>query len=296
MTTDPVVDLSGWLLERRREVDAILDARLPARAPGDDPGHLVEAMRYSLLAPGKRLRPMLALAAAEAVAAPEAVTQEPILIAAAAVELVHCYSLIHDDLPAMDDDDLRRGKPSNHKVYGEATAILAGDALLTLAFEWLAEAGEGSGRPRDFGRAVLALARGAGVSGMVRGQARDLGEPAPAALGDLERLHEEKTAALFRAAAEVGAAAAGAHPSLINGLGRFGQRFGIAFQHADDREDGDHDSHAEQARGRVPALLAEAVAALDGTPVAGKDTPLRALASQLAERAAAPTGSQPTRR
>jgi geranylgeranyl diphosphate synthase type II len=242
---------------------------------------------------------MLALAAAEAVVAgteAEAVTQEPILLAAASVELVHCYSLIHDDLPAMDDDDLRRGKPSNHKVYGEATAILAGDALLTLAFEWLAEAGDSSGRPRDFGRAVLALARGAGVSGMVRGQARDLGEPPPVALDELERLHQEKTAALFRAAAEVGAAAAGAHPSLIDGLGRFGQRFGIAFQHADDREDGDHGGHAEQARGRVPALLGEAVAALDGTSLAGKDTLLRALASQLAERAATPTGSQPTRR
>jgi geranylgeranyl diphosphate synthase type II len=294
MKTDRVVDLEGWTGERRREVEAVLEARLPARAAGDDPGRLVEAMRYSLLAPGKRLRPLLALAAAEAVNL--GVAGEPILIAAASIELVHCYSLIHDDLPAMDDDDVRRGKPSNHKVYGEATAILAGDALLTLAFEWLAEAGERSGRPRDFGRAVLALARGAGVSGMVRGQSRDLGEPPPGALDELERLHEEKTAALFRAAAEVGAAAAGAPPDLIEALGGFGRRFGVAFQHADDREDGDHGAHAEQARQRVPALLREAATALDGTPLAGKDSVLRALARQLADRAASPTGSEATRR
>src|SRR6185436_4963446 len=117
---------------------------------------------YSLLAPGKRLRPLLALGAAEAVGA---TVDEPIRIAAAAVELVHCYSLIHDDLPAMDNDDFRRGKPTNHKVYGEAMAILAGDGLLTLAFDWVAQAGE-RGRG-DYLGACAALARGAGVWGMV---------------------------------------------------------------------------------------------------------------------------------
>ena len=208
-------------------------------------------MRYSLLAPGKRLRPLLALAAAEAVA-PGATIDDPIRLGCAAVELVHCYSLIHDDLPAMDDDDLRRGRPSNHKVFGEATAILAGDALLTLAFEWIAEAGQRSGRPEaDFLRAARALARGAGVGGMVRGQARDLGEPPPATLDELERLHAEKTAALFRAALEIGAAAGGASEGEARALGAFGERFGVAFQHADDLDDADHPGHAGAARARL---------------------------------------------
>ena len=135
-------NLESWLRTRRAEIDTLLAIRLAAKAPGEDPGRLVEAMRYSLLAPGKRLRPLLVVAAAEAVGRDR---DEPLRLAAAAVELVHCYSLIHDDLPAMDDDDLRRGQPTNHKVFGEAIAILAGDALLTLAFEWLAEAGMAAG-------------------------------------------------------------------------------------------------------------------------------------------------------
>ena len=135
-------DLESWLRTRRAEIDALLATRLAALPPAEDPGRLVESMRYSLLAPGKRLRPLLALAAAEAVGRDP---DEPLRLAAAAVELVHCYSLVHDDLPAMDDDDFRRGQPTNHKVFGEATAILAGDALLTLAFQWLAEAGTAAG-------------------------------------------------------------------------------------------------------------------------------------------------------
>ena len=161
-------DLESWLADRRGEVNALLDARLAQ--PSDDPGRLIAAMRYSLLAPGKRLRPILALAAAEAVGAR---VDEPMRVAAAAVELVHCYSLIHDDLPAMDDDDVRRGRPTSHKAFGEATAILAGDALLTLAFEWLAEAARLANAPGRYVPAIAALAHGAGVSGMVRGQARD---------------------------------------------------------------------------------------------------------------------------
>src|SRR5215467_7538346 len=156
----------------RAELDRLFETRL-APPPAGDPGRLLEAMRYSLLAPGKRIRPLLAIAAAEAVGAVDG----DVLLACAAVELVHCYSLIHDDLPAMDDDDFRRGRPSNHKAFGEATAILAGDALLTLAFDWIAEAGERAGRPQQYLAASRALARGAGAFGMVRGQARDLGEP-----------------------------------------------------------------------------------------------------------------------
>jgi len=215
-------------------------------------------MRYSLLAPGKRVRPLLALAAAEAVTTGP--LPDEVRLACAAVELVHCYSLIHDDLPAMDDDDFRRGRPSNHKVFGEATAILAGDALLTLAFDWIAEAGERSATPAGFLRASRALAAGAGVRGMVRGQARDLGEAPPETAAALETLHGEKTGALFWAALEVGGAAAGATPENLALLGRFGVAYGVAFQHADDLADADHAVHAATARTRLDALVAEACA------------------------------------
>jgi len=245
----------AWAAARRAEVDRIFETRV--RPPGgEDPGRLVEAMRYSLLAPGKRIRPLLALAAAEAIGT----VDDDVRAACAAVELVHCYSLVHDDLPAMDDDDFRRGRPSNHKVFGDAIAILAGDALLTLAFEWIAEAGARGTRPEGFLRASVALARGAGLAGMVRGQARDLREPPPATLPALETLHAEKTGALFRAALEVGGAAAGGTPDEIGALGRFGAAYGVAFQHADDLDDADHPTHAAEARRRVEVLIGEAVA------------------------------------
>ena len=259
----PDRDLGHWMAARRAEIDALLAARLPSQAGAVgaigavDAGRLGEAVRYSLLAPGKRLRPLLALAAAEATGA--RLDDDAVRLACASVELVHCYSLIHDDLPAMDDDDFRRGQPSNHKVFGEATAILAGDALLTLAFEWLAEAGARAGRPADFLRAVRALARGGGMEGMVRGQARDLGEAPPVTLEGLERLHGEKTAALFRAALEIGAAAGGADEATTGALARFGECYGVAFQHADDLDDADHPSHAAAARRRLGELLDEAV-------------------------------------
>lgn len=274
-------DLVAWVAERRAEVEALLSARFPARERPHDPGRLIEAIRYSLLAPGKRVRPLLALAAAEAAGG---VLDKSTCVAAAAVELIHCYSLIHDDLPAMDDDDFRRGKPSNHKVFGEAIAILAGDALLTAAFEWLAEAGELSGRPAAFGRAALALARAAGAAGMVRGQARDVGEPAPSTLDALEELHGEKTAALFRASLEVGAAAAGATPAAIEAFGRFGTCYGIAFQHADDLDDREHPELASAARRRLAGCLTEATAALDALPTSGDTWVLRELAGELARK------------
>jgi len=275
-------DLESWLRTRRAEIDNLLAARLAVPSP--DPGRLVESMRYSLLAPGKRLRPLFALAAAEAVGrAPD----EPTRLAAAAVELVHCYSLIHDDLPVMDNDDLRRGQPTNHKVFGSATAILAGDALLTLAFEWLAEAGSaaaaGTGEPRvahGYLRASAALAKGAGMSGMVRGQARDLGEPPPASLQDVEVLAAEKTGALFRAALEVGAAVANARPFEEEALARFGMCFGVAFQHADDLADESHVTMQAEARQRLHALTQAALDAL--SPFDGRAEPLRELARRLA--------------
>ena len=246
-----------WAEARRAELSALLDARMAPPADGD-PGRLVESMRYSLLAPGKRIRPLLAMAAAETVGP----LDDDVRLAAAAVELIHCYSLIHDDLPAMDDDDFRRGRPSNHKAFGEATAILAGDALLTLAFDWIAEAGERSGEPARYLRASRALAHGAGARGMVRGQARDLGAPPPATLAGLELLHGEKTAALFRAALEVGAHAAGAPPETVTALARYGTAYGVAFQHADDRDDAEHAAHAAAARARLETLVADACAAV----------------------------------
>jgi geranylgeranyl pyrophosphate synthase len=157
--TSPATTIE-WATTRRAELDRLFEARL-APPPDGDPGRLLEAMRYSLLAPGKRIRPLLALAAAETVGPVDG----DVLLACAAVELVHCYSLIHDDLPPMDDDDFRRGRPSNHKAFGEATAILAGDALLTLAFDWIAEAGERADRPQHFLAASRALAHAAGRVG-----------------------------------------------------------------------------------------------------------------------------------
>jgi geranylgeranyl diphosphate synthase type II len=277
-------DLESWLRTRRAEIDALLATRLAARTPDDDPGRLVEAMRYSLLAPGKRLRPLLVLAAAEAVGrGPD----EPLRLAAAAVEMVHGYSLIHDDLPAMDDDDFRRGKPTNHKVFGEAIAVLAGDALLTLAFEWLAEAGMAATAATDDPRvalralrAVTALARGAGVLGMVRGQARDLGEAKPVSLQAIELLHAEKTGALFRAALEVGAALADAEPAQEEALVRFGMSYGVAFQHADDLADEDFVTTKTEAQQRLHALTQAALDAL--SLFDGRAEPLRALARRLA--------------
>jgi geranylgeranyl diphosphate synthase type II len=269
--------LASWVEARRAELDGLFQARM-APPPDGDPGRLVEAMAYSLLAPGKRIRPLLALAAAEA----SGTADPPARLACAAVELVHCYSLVHDDLPAMDDDDFRRGRPSNHKVFGEATAILTGDALLTLAFDWIAEAGATSDRPDRFLRASGALARGAGMSGMVRGQARDLGEAAPAELHALERLHLEKTAALFRAAVEIGGWVGGASADQLAGLARFGLAYGIAFQHADDLDDADHPTHAEDARRRLASLVDEACAAL--APFGERGTRLGELARALQPR------------
>jgi geranylgeranyl pyrophosphate synthase len=274
LTSEP---LTAWLSARRAELDRLFEARLAPPADGD-PGRLLEAMRYSLLAPGKRIRPLLGLAAAETAAPPG----DRVRLACAAVELVHCYSLIHDDLPPMDDDDFRRGRPSNHKVFGEATAILAGDALLTLAFDWIAEAGDGAERPQDFLAASRALARAAGAFGMVRGQARDLGEPPPDTLAGLETLHAEKTAALFRAALEVGAYAGGVPPETRERLARFGTAYGIAFQHADDRADREHARHAGAARERLTVLVADACDTV--APLGPRGDRLAALARALSER------------
>ena len=252
-------NFDGWASTNRARIQALLDAGVSeSDAQGQDPGRLRASMRYSLLAPGKRIRPLMGLAAAQAVGA--AGDEPEILRAVCAVELVHCYSLIHDDLPAMDDDDMRRGKPSNHRAFNEAVAILAGDALLTEAFGWVADAfARLTPANASAGlQAVIALSKYAGMPGMVGGQARDLGEPNPKTLPDLEVLHLEKTGGLFQAAAEIGALAAGASPEDVTRISEFAWRYGVAFQHADDVDDGEHEGLAKESFARRRTLVTEA--------------------------------------
>ena len=219
---DSATDL---LNEAVRLADAALETRLPPVT--EAPTRLHEAMRYSVFAGGKRLRPALVLAACRAVGGKDAACAP----ALAAVEVLHTYTLVHDDLPAMDDDDLRRGRPTCHKAYDEATAILVGDALQTLAFEVVADLGAA---------AVKVLARASGSRGVVGGQQDDLdaeGAPidsSPACRAQLERIHRGKTAALIRASCALGAIAGGATPAQYAALEAFGEDIGLAFQVADD--------------------------------------------------------------
>jgi geranylgeranyl pyrophosphate synthase len=241
-------ELHAFLDDVRRVIDAELARRLAP--PADDPGRLVEAMRYATCGPGKRLRPALLLAAAEACGA----TREAALPAAVAIEMLHTYTLVHDDLPAMDDDELRRGRPTVHVAFGEAIAILAGDGLLTTAFGALAELGPHAAA------AVVVLARRAGARELLAGQAIDMTEPLESAsdIAAVERLHAAKTGALFAAAAELGAVAAGAADEVCARLGRYGMAIGIAFQHADDRDDRELVHLAAVAAARMRALCTEA--------------------------------------
>jgi len=237
--------LIAYLDDVRRAVDAELARRL--EPPAGDPGRLVEAMRYAATGPGKRLRPAVLLAAAEACGG----TRAQAMPAACAIEMVHAYSLVHDDLPAMDDDDERRGRPTVHVAFGEAIAILAGDGLLTAAFGALVELGPAAGA------AVAVMARRAGARELLAGQAIDLSDP-PRDMAAIERLHAGKTGALFAAAAELGGIAAGADPAACGALARYGMAIGIAFQHADDRDDHELVEHAAAAAARMQALGGEA--------------------------------------
>ncbi len=224
------LDLKAYLQERRELVNRALAAYLPAvRGPAF---RVVQAMHYSLFAGGKRLRPILCLAAAEAAGG----GQEEALPLACALEMIHTYSLIHDDLPAMDDDDLRRGQPTCHKQFDEATAILAGDGLLTEAFYTLAAAA-----PRFQGREALLLevqellSEAAGYRGMVGGQMLDLmAEGRRVTLKELEMVHRLKTGALITAATRAGALAGGGSRPQVAALTAYGERFGLAFQITDD--------------------------------------------------------------
>jgi geranylgeranyl diphosphate synthase, type II len=238
-----VEPLDHWLASRRAAVDAALDHVLsPSRGT---PPALLEAMRYSVFAGGKRLRPMLVLAAAEAVAVrqgtSQTVAQTRALPAACAVELVHTYSLVHDDLPAMDNDTLRRGRPTCHVVYGEGTAILVGDALLTEAFALLARDATDPAHEALAGRrlaAMSAIADAAGAAGMVGGQAIDLGAAQPGAAsfdtGAFEDRHARKTGALLTASAVAGAILARGTPGDVEAARRYGGHIGLAFQIVDD--------------------------------------------------------------
>ncbi|MEP6861560.1 MAG: polyprenyl synthetase family protein [Deltaproteobacteria bacterium] len=262
--------LAAFLDEIRVLVDRDLDRRL--KPPADDPGRLVEAMHYAATGPGKRLRPAILLAAAEACGG----TREAALPAAAALEMLHAYTLVHDDLPAMDDDDERRGRPTVHVAFGEAIAILAGDGLLTEAFAALAELGP---RAAD---AVRVLAQRSGRAELLLGQAIDLSTP-PRSLAQIERMHAAKTGALFAAAGELGAIAAGAPTAICAGLGRYGLAIGIAFQHADDRDDAELVEHADAAAARMRELCMAARTEI--SPLGARGALLDAIAAWILARA-----------
>lgn len=213
--------VQDFLARKAEKVDRVLKTYLEEWV--DAPAQLREAIAYSLFAGGKRLRPALALGSAEIVAGDDA----PAVPLACAVEMIHTYSLIHDDLPAMDNDSLRRGKPTSHIQFGEALAILAGDGLLTMAFEMAA---------RTYRPDVIAeLARAAGVAGMVGGQVLDLaGEGNQLTVEELQNLHRRKTGALIRASVRLGAILAEARDVELAALTAYGEHIGLAFQIADD--------------------------------------------------------------
>jgi geranylgeranyl diphosphate synthase type II len=270
------------------------------------PARLRAAMEYSLNAGGKRVRPVLCLTTAALFGLPA----QKVMPFAAAIEMIHTYSLIHDDLPAMDDDDLRRGKPSNHKMFDEATAILAGDGLLTDAFDFMAGVGAGDGGipPANVLAALRVVARAAGAPGMVGGQALDMEYTGRAgvALEEMAAMHAMKTGALLRASCLSGALLAGADADAQARIGDYGAHIGAAFQIVDDILDevGDEaeigkpvGSDAEQGKTTYPSLLGversralareRADAAIERlSPFSGPDADfLRSLASYIVDRA-----------
>lgn len=230
--------LDEYIAHQQKRIDQALDRWVPPES--QDPAIIHKAMRYSLYAGGKRVRPLLAIAAAEAISGDPAGVEN----AACGLELIHTYSLIHDDLPALDNDDLRRGRPTCHKVFGDAMAILAGDALLTLAFEVLSKLEDASAEQRVRLVAELATASGT-VDGMIGGQVNDLqGEGQPPTAGLLDSIHRAKTGALLRASVRIGAIYAGANEPQLAALTCFGEHIGLAFQIVDDILDVEQSSEA----------------------------------------------------
>lgn len=276
------MDLQAYLEDRTARVDRYLDDRMP---PADvSPADLHAAMRHLVFPGGKRLRPALCFAACEAFGAPT----ERALPMAAAVELMHNYSLVHDDLPCMDDDAERRGRPTVHVQFGEAMAVLAGDALQALAFGVLADAPDVP--PDRVLDSIADLAALAGSAGMVGGQADDLEFPADAGGEAVEAVHLRKSAALIAAAVVGGARFAGAEPERLAALRRFALDVGVAFQIADDVEDRDDEEPCslvrvlgmDAARARAGRLLVRALESIEGLGEPAE--PLRDLARYAVER------------
>ncbi len=284
---DMTFDLTTYLAARKRLVEEHLCACLPAADAR--PAELSEAMRHAVLSGGKRLRPILCLAAAEAAGGTAADALRP----SCAVELLHTYTLVHDDLPCMDNDLLRRGLPTVHAKYGEALGVLTGDALQTLAFEILARTPEG--RPGTVARLVAELASAAGAAGVIAGQVEDIRFAAAPTRDVLDYVFQHKTAELFRAAARLGAVAAGANDLDLAKLSTFADGLGFAFQIVDDLLDA-HEAKAgskpelscldvmteAEARDWAAHRTQRAIDALEGLP--GDTDPLAALARDLLSR------------
>ncbi len=292
--------IEHYLKEKRSLVEGALQDCMPE--PSGLAGEVVKSMRYSLFAGGKRIRPILCIAGAEAVGG----SADDVLPVACAIELIHSYSLIHDDLPAMDNDDFRRGKPTNHKVFGEAVAILSGDGLLTLAFNLMARFGlekQGAGSPLL--RVIDLIASAAGCKGMVGGQVVDITcegrDPDPAVV---EYIHRHKTGALIAASVTSGTILAQGTEEEVRAINRYGQEIGLAFQIADDilnvegsKRTLGKGTGSDQQRGKItyPAafgiveskriqkqLIDQAVGFLDGFD--DRADPLRGLARYIIKR------------
>ncbi len=230
--TDRKLDIKIYLSEKRQLVEETLE-KLMLQAIGPFEKH-IEAMRYSLFVGGKRIRPILCLAAGEAVGLSSA-TEKNLLPVACALECIHTYSLIHDDLPAMDNDDLRRGKPTNHTLFGEAGAILAGDSLLTWAFDLLSAPTKGTMSPEQQLKTIHLIASAAGPHGMVGGQSLDIAtENTEFPFTTLQTIHKNKTGALITCSVHAGAIGAGASQEQTEKLIAYGDSIGLAFQIVDD--------------------------------------------------------------
>lgn len=295
------INLSEYLAQRRRVIEQGLEGFMAAL---DQDSRVTAAMRHSLFAGGKRLRPILAVAGAQAVGADPDCPE--VLPVACALEMIHTFSLIHDDLPALDDDDFRRGVPTCHKAFDEPTAILAGDGLLNLAFEVLLDiSGHPPERASQRVAAAAEIARASGVRGMIEGQMRDiLGEKAALPLAELEAMHRLKTGALLTASVVSGALAVGADPEAVAALRCYGENVGLAFQVSDDILNVEGDpaimgkaAGTDEARNKstYPKLLGlenardlgfslvkKALQALEG--FGNKGEPLQAIATYVMER------------
>ena len=295
-STSSTFNLKQYLAQQAQQVESALDESLRVRYPEQ----IYEAMRYSLLAGGKRLRPILCLATCKMLGADESVAMPT----ACALEMVHTMSLIHDDLPAMDNDDYRRGKLTNHKVYGEDVAVLAGDALLTYAFEYIATQTQGA-TPERVLQVIAQLGKAVGAEGLVGGQIVDLASEGTATNEEtLTYIHMHKTAALLEISVTSGAILAGADASAIAQLSRYAQRIGLAFQIVDDVLDITSTSETlgksvgkdvaaqkatypslwglEESQRRAEDLIAEAIAALEVFGEAAE--PLNAIAQYITAR------------